>query len=149
MEQPVPRSSSPFADRRVRLRGIYWRRDGSVPLHKNSGKCAHCGQLFFRLSRKTPIVNRSDGTSFHVSLVSGPDPEAGSTGGLFSGQMFCNFIYVDDRIGAENNELTIIIPRPGIIRSAVIRQVEEAADKLTELLAKGTKLEVVYTFDAD
>jgi hypothetical protein len=63
--------------------------------------------------------------------------------------MFCNFIYVDDRIGAENNELTIIIRRPGIIRSAVIRQVEEAADKLTELLAKGNKLEVLYTFDAD
>jgi hypothetical protein len=138
-----PRGSPCHASRNYR------RRDGSGPLHRNSDKCAHCGQLFFRLSRKTPIVNRSDGTSFHVSLVSGPDPEAGSTGGLFSGQMFCNFIYVDDRIGPENNELTIIIRRPGITRSAVIRQVHEAADKVAELFAEGKKLDALYTFDAD
>jgi hypothetical protein len=63
--------------------------------------------------------------------------------------MFCNFIYVDDRIGPENNELTIIIRRPGITRSAVIRQVDEAADKVAELFAEGKKLDALYTFDAD
>jgi hypothetical protein len=118
---------------------------GGLPVQRNSDKCAHCGQLFFRLSRETPIVNRSDGTSFHVSLVFGPDPEAGSISGLFSGQMLCTFIYVHDRIGAENNELTIMITRPGITRRAVVRQVEEAVDKLAELLAEGKKLDVLYT----
>jgi hypothetical protein len=63
--------------------------------------------------------------------------------------MYCNFIYVDDRIGPENNELTIIIRRPGLTRSAVIRQVEEAVDKLADLFAEGRKLEVLYTFEAD
>jgi hypothetical protein len=116
-------------------------------LQRNADKCAHCGEGFFRLTKKTPIVNRSDGKSFHIGLFFGPDPRPSASGSYSPTQMICSFAYVHDRIGPDNHLIEVVMFHTKETGAELLRQVEEAADKLAELVASGQTLERAYTFD--
>jgi hypothetical protein len=118
-----------------------------IPVQRNSAKCAHCGYSFCRLTEKIPVVNRSDETTFHLALFFGPDPRSRSSGGYYPGQFVCNFTYVQDRLGPQSNFLLVLILHAEETREDMLRQVEDLADKIAELLQAGAQLESIYTFD--
>ena len=71
-------------------------------MQRNSDKCAHCGRIFARVTQKIPRVNRSDERSFHLELLSGPNPRPRLSGGFHSEQLMCNFVYAHDQIAPTN-----------------------------------------------
>jgi hypothetical protein len=112
-------------------------------MQRNSGKCGHCGRMFVRTDR-TSIVNRSDGKTFHVTLISGPDPSPLTSGGLHKNQAMCKFGYVHDRIGPKRYFLDVFIAYPDDGRQAMLQQVESAADKIADLMCEGRELGSTY-----
>jgi hypothetical protein len=116
-------------------------------LQRNVHKCAHCGERFSRLTEKTPTVNRSDGKSFHVGVFFGPDPGPSPSGDYSANQVICSFAYAHDRIGPDNHLVEVVMFRAKETAEELLHQVEEAADKLAELVELGKMLEHSYTFD--
>jgi hypothetical protein len=117
-------------------------------VYRNSNDCPHCGRIFARRTEMTPVVNRSDGETFHVSLYSGPSPRPRSSGGFYAEQLICGFGYAFDQIGPKTYfVLVIILLNAEEDADDVLRQIEEAADKITELVDTGRRLTAVYTFD--
>jgi len=115
-------------------------------VERNSTKCGHCGQPFYRLTEKTPIINRSDGKEFHLTFFSGPRPRRRFAGGFYHNQIMCDFTYAHRRIDATEEHAVIVMLRPDETEQEVARQLEDAADKLAVLVAHGKKLEPSYTF---
>ena len=116
-------------------------------MQRNSSKCAHCGHNLYRLTEKTPVVNRSDEKTFHLALFFGPDPRSKSSGGYYPDQLVCNFTYVQDGLGPQTNFLLVLLLCAKESREEILRHVEDAADKIAELLEAGAHLESIYTFD--
>jgi hypothetical protein len=111
-------------------------------MQRNSDKCGHCGRMFVRTDR-TAIVNRSDGKTFHVSLISGPDPRPFASGGFHKNQAVCKFGYVHDRIGPQRYFLDVFIGY------ADDGQAESAADKVADLVHEGRELGPTYALNND
>ena len=107
-------------------------------MYQNTAKCAHCKQIFVRITGKVPIVNRSDGKTFHLALYAGPS--------LSSGRTVCIFTYVHDRIGTHNEFVTVTIPFPIKNPRRTLRQVQKVADELAKIVKRGTKLYTSYAF---
>jgi len=57
----------------------------------------------------------------------------------------CNFVYAHDQIGPTNYFLVIFMLRAGEGPDEVRRQIEEAADKIADLLQAAKRLAPVYT----
>jgi hypothetical protein len=106
-------------------------------VQRNVERCAHCGELFIRVG-STPLINRTDGELFHVSLFSGPTPRPNASGGFFAGQLMCSFSYIHDHIGRKRKYLVVYI-------LDVEKTVEEAADHIAALVQAGEKLRGLYT----
>ena len=115
-------------------------------MQRNSNKCGHCGRFFVRTDL-TAIVNRSDGRTFHVSLLSGPRPRPIISGGFYAHQAMCEFGYVHDLIGPKRNLLIVFISHAHEMRRELLQQIEMAADKIVGLVHAGPKLEPTYTLD--
>ena len=111
----------------------------------NAIECAHCGKRFVRITAQTPLVNRSDGKSFHVTLFAGPDPRPNGSGDFYDGQFVCDFVYAHDRFGPKNHTVIVVLTVVNEDPEQVLRQAEGAADKLAELISDGQKVEAVYT----
>ena len=109
-------------------------------------QCPHCGKTFARLTAQTPLVNRSDGMRFHVTLFAGPDPRTKFSGGFYDDQVICQFAYAHDQFGPRDRTVSVVITRAEQNPEEVLRQVEDAADKLAELVEAGHRLTTVYTF---
>jgi len=103
-------------------------------------------QTFARLTERTPLVNRSDGMRFHVTLFAGPDPRTKFSGGFYDDQVMCHFAYAHDQFGSKDRTVSVVIARAEQDPKEVLRQVEDAADKLAELVEAGHRLTTVYTF---
>ena len=108
-------------------------------MQRNAKECAHCGKTFVRLTGDTPLVNRSDGETFHVSLYAGPN--------LSSGRTICTFGYVHDRIKAETEYVNVAIPFPTKSRPRAAKELEEVADKVADLVQTGKKLASSYVLE--
>lgn len=115
-------------------------------MQKNSITCAHCGELFCRLSDKTPIINRSDGKDFHLAVFSGPRPRRRSEGGFYHNQVMCDFTYAHRRIH-DTEHVVIVRLHCDKTEQEIGCQIQELADKLAELVAQGKKLEFSYIFN--
>ena len=100
-------------------------------------ECAHCRELFMPVG-STPLINRTDGRSFHVTLFVGPNPRENPAGGFFTDQSMCSFWYVHDRLGPARKYLVVYI-------LDTKTTVEELADMLAELVQEGVKLRALYT----
>lgn len=114
-------------------------------MQRNSDKCSHCGRMFVRADG-TAVVNRSDGMTFHVSLISGPSPRPDVSGGFHKDQAVCKFGYVSDFIGPERRFLDVFIKHVDEGRR-VLQRIESAADKIAELVHAGHELPPSYTLD--
>jgi hypothetical protein len=102
-------------------------------LRRNSDTCEHCGKTFVRLTGDTPIVNRSDGETFHVSLYSAPSSSLRRT--------VCIFVYAHDQIGPQNAFVSVIVRFPlRSPRKTAAKQIEELADKVSELVRSGKRI---------
>lgn len=116
-------------------------------MQRNSDWCEHCGKPFIRLTGDTPVVNRSFEKIFHLLLFSGPQPRPNLRGGFFKRQAICNFTYSHHRLEANADHVVLVVLLVEYTGPETPRLVEEAADKLAELVAEDRKLETVYTFD--
>lgn len=115
-------------------------------MQRNAKTCGHCGKPFLRLTAETPIVSRSDGKTFHLALFSGPQPRPKVYGGFYRRQMACNFSY---SIAGKYESTVIIVFRVEETESVFLHDIESAADKLSELIAKGDTLPEAFTFESD
>ncbi len=108
----------------------------------NSLRCVHCGKIFHRFPG-TPSVIRSDGKTFHVTLLCGPDPI-----GSFDGEAMCTFVYANDRIAHGDDFTFVSVFQENRAADEESRQLETVADRLAALVAEGKKLERTYRFEA-
>ncbi len=115
-------------------------------MQRNSEKCSHCGRTFVRADR-TAIVNRSDGRTFHVSLISGPDPRPNVSGGFHKNQVVCKFGYVSYFFGPNRCFLDVFIKQADERRQSMLGRIEGVADKIAEMVHAGHELPLAYTLD--
>ena len=60
----------------------------------------------------------------------------------------CDFAYAHDQLGPKDHTVSVVIARAEEDPEDVLRQVEDAADKLADLVEEGNELTTTYTFDA-
>jgi len=97
---------------------------------RNVPVCPHCGKTFTRITPRTPLINRSDGALFHVTLFAGPGPRPKPSGGFHNHQVVCYFAYAHDRFGPKNHTISVVITHAKEEPEEVHQQVEDAADNL-------------------
>jgi len=85
--------------------------------------------------------------SFHVTLFAGPDPRRRFSGGFYPEQLICYFAYAHDQFGPRDHTVSVVITQAEEDPEEVLRQLEDAADKLAELLEAGQRLTAVYSFN--
>ena len=118
---------------------------GSIALQRNSEKCAHCQFVFFRHTQ-IPLINRSNGSTFHLTLFSEPGLRPISPGGYLPHVLTCNFAYTHDRIRTRNRFVAVVIlarEKHGV----GLDEIEDAADKLAELLEANEIPKAAYLVD--
>ena len=116
-----------------------------LALQRNSEKCAHCQLVFFRHTQ-IPLINRSNGSTFHLTLFSEPGLRPISPGGHLPHVLTCNFAYTHDRIRTRNRFVAVLI-LAGERHGVGLGEIEGAADKLAKLLDAGEKPEAAYMLD--
>jgi hypothetical protein len=94
-----------------------------------------------------PLINRSDGATFHLILFSGPYTRPNVSGGFHPNQMMCTFAYVNNRTEPEKDFLVVAILHPKRDLAEIQQQIEDATDKIADLLELRNKLGPAYTFD--
>jgi hypothetical protein len=110
----------------------------------NTDRCSHCGKTFVRTTNEIPLVNRSDGKSFHLELHSNPKHRP-TRSTRFPGQVVCSFTYVNE--GTKACSIVVAMPDVNKNPEELLSEVEKAADKLEEAIVEGKELEPAYTFD--
>ena len=121
-------------------------------MFKNFNICPHCtakglpGALG-RLKLETPVINRSDGTRFHLCLFSGAEDVPTPSGGILSNRLLGDFRYVHDKFGDSASPSIVVLTNPGYSHDGVRRQLEEVADHLAEVLRRNVQPSQQYDFD--
>jgi hypothetical protein len=124
----------------------------SPSVFKNFDICPHCrakelpGALW-RLKLETPVINRSDGSRFHLSLFSGAENVPTHSGGIAGNRLLGDFRCVHDEFGDSASPSIVVLTNPGDSREGVRRQLEEAADQLAEVLQGNVRPSQRYDFD--
>jgi hypothetical protein len=119
---------------------------------KNFDICPHCrakglpGTLW-RLKLETPVINRSDGSRFHLSLFSGAEYVPAPSGGIAGNRLLGDFRCVHDEFGDSASPSIVVLTNPGDSREGVRRQLEEAADQLAQVLQGNVRPSQRYDFD--
>jgi hypothetical protein len=114
---------------------------------RNTDQCSHCGKIFVRTTTEIPLVNRSDGKSFHIELYSRPEQRS-TRSTRFPSQVVCSFTYVNEATGLTEGSVAVAMPNANESPEELLSDVEKVADKLEELAVQGKELEQAYTFDA-
>jgi hypothetical protein len=123
-------------------------------MFRNFTACPHCaakglpGHLW-KIEERTPSITLSDGKSFHLILLSGPDLVPAPSGGLRANRLVGQFSHLHDNFGAEPQRAAVLLTRPGENFQQVTAQLDKAALKLAELLKHGNPLSPEYGFDGD
>jgi hypothetical protein len=107
-------------------------------MQRNMEKCGHCG-LALERPDDTPLVNRSDGRTFHLSLLSKHVLHVSS---VPAGTILCNFEYAFDQLEARPAVTVILLA--GDRREVGIADIESVADKLAKLLDLGERPNAAY-----
>ena len=124
----------------------------SLSVFKNFDICPHCkakglpGALW-RLKLETPVINRSDGSRFHLSLFSGAENVPTHSGGIAGNRLLGDFRCVHDEFGDSASPSIVVLTNPGDSREGVRRQLEEAADQLAQVLQGNVRPSQRYDFD--
>lgn len=120
--------------------------DWSTPFQNNSTECPHCGKAFVRITDETPLVNRSDGTRFHVALLTGPDLRPAPSG-FYDDQAICRFAYAHDQFGPKDQRILVVMTQIMENSKTMRDLIENATDELAALVNQGERLTGVYTFN--
>jgi hypothetical protein len=115
--------------------------NGCSSLQRNTEKCVHCGHVFVR-HEQIPFITRSDGKTFHLSLVSKPDLRAVSPRGFPPEHIICIFAYAHIRTKPQDRFIVVIIL--GSREQFGCPEMEDVADALAELLEAGKKPKAAY-----
>jgi hypothetical protein len=118
--------------------------DSSALMYRNSARCPHCGRIL-PVRQRTPLINRSNGSTFHLWLFSGPDRRPKFMGGVYPQHFICNFACTYDQVPTQDSFVTVVITVTG--KETVLDQIETAADRLTHLIEEGKSLTTVYTLN--
>jgi hypothetical protein len=119
---------------------------------KNFEICPHCqtkglqGQMR-RPGVAPPVINRSNGSSFHLVLIDFPAPAPAPSGGPASNRSFAEFKYVVDASSDAVHTCRVILTRRGMDREGSVAQLERIADDLAVLLDGNSKPAKQYQFD--
>jgi hypothetical protein len=114
-------------------------------LQRNTDKCGHCGVKFSR-EEQIPFVNRSDGKTFHLRLCSKPDLRPISDAGFPPQHLICKFEYSHRQTEPEKR-FVIVLMLTGKKHGAGVEEIEDAADKLAQVLKAGEKPKAAYLID--
>ena len=101
----------------------------------------------WRLKLETPVINRSDGSRFHLSLFSGAEYVPAPSGGIAGNRLLGDFRCVHDEFGDSASPSIVVLTNPGDSHEGVRRQLEEAADQLAEVLQRNVRPSQRYDFD--
>jgi hypothetical protein len=121
-------------------------------MFKNFEVCPHCqtkglrGQMR-RPGVTPPVINRSNGSSFHLVLIDLPAPVPAPSGGPASNRSFAEFKYVVDAGDDAVQTCRVILMRRGLDREGSVAQLERIADDLALLLDGNSKPAKQYQFD--
>jgi hypothetical protein len=107
-------------------------------MQRNTDKCEHCGLILDRPD-DTPRVNRSDGRTFHLNLLSKYVLEVSS---VPAGTVICNFECAFDQ--PDEKLFVTVVVLAGDERGIGIDDIERMADKLAKLLESGQKPNSAY-----
>lgn len=80
-----------------------------------------------------------------MTLFAGPEARPRVSGGFYDDQVVCYFAYAHDDLGPKDDTTSVVITHAAEDPEETIRQVEEAADKVAELVAESRRLTAVYT----
>lgn len=118
-------------------------------MEKNFSVCPHCAAKGKRrwvqaaTPQRTPLVSRSDGSSFHLYLEESYISAARGGSGF---EISALYRYDLDSFGIKGESTLVSVRVPAAESNAVSTQYEEAADRLASLLAKGASLLRHYVF---
>src|SRR5258708_40213077 len=121
-------------------------------MFKNFDICPQCrakglpGTLW-RLKLETPVINRSHGSRFHLSLFSCAEYVPAPSGGIAGNRLLGDFRCVHDGFGDSASPSIVVLTNPGDSHEGVRRQLEEAADQLAEVLQRNVRPSQRYDFD--
>lgn len=116
-------------------------------MEKNFTNCPHCfAKGKDRVIRpatpqRTPLVSRSDGSSFHLFAEESHVRHAGSASGF---EVVALFRYDLDPISVRSESSLVQLPIPTNDLQSTTDVLEEAADRLAEILARGIPLKRMY-----
>ena len=101
----------------------------------------------WRLKLETPVINRSDGSRFHLSLFSGAENVPTHSGGIAGNRLLGDFRCVHDEFGDSASPSIVVLTNPGDSREGVRRQLEEVAAPFAEVLQANVRPSQRYDFD--
>jgi len=122
-------------------------------MFSNFDSCPHCSGkgrtgVLPRLNESTPVVNRTDGKSFHLFLFDGPSVMHGNSGGIVAGRSSATFFYASGALNMPHGQTAVIVRTTDLDRRGVVGAVETAADLLSKILASGRRPESAYLYDS-
>jgi hypothetical protein len=120
--------------------------------YKNFSSCPHCAAkgdsgMIVRMTESSPLISRSDGSTYHLFLQDGPNRRYRSSGELIAGELIATFRYAHDKFSLRSEQLRIFIKNPGQSNDEITKQLEDVADRLAVALQGGSKLARLYTFE--
>jgi len=130
----------------ARLAIVMWH---SFMVEKNFSLCPHCfakgrqRQIRPATPHRTPLVSRSDGSSFHLFVEDSYVRPAPQRAGF---EVLALFRYDLDPAEVKAESTLVVIPTQEREHSSEL--LEQAADQLAGMLAGGADLVRVYVFDA-
>jgi len=93
----------------------------------------------------TPIINRSDGKSFHLLLFDGPGLLYGKSGGVIAGRAAAIFNYASENIG--QGTVLVIIRTINRDREGTVDAMESVADELAKIIESENRPDERYFYD--
>ncbi len=116
-------------------------------MYCNSLDCPHCGKRFTRWRKIGPIINRSDGRTFHLNLFLDLEPRPKASGGFYEAQALCYFTYTHAASGPKTFGVAVVIVELAEDLEQWLQQLEDIADQLAAVLEWGRRLAAVYTLE--
>jgi hypothetical protein len=98
-----------------------------------------------RVDAATPLMNRSDGESFHLYLQAGPVVQRDVQGNP-TGRMIGHFRYVRDDRGPNSSAVDVVFDAFGRSPEQVLMELDAIADILAARLQAKTTIAYAYSF---
>jgi hypothetical protein len=119
---------------------------------KDFDSCPHCraankNGIIKRLEGKTPMISRSDGSSFHVYLFSGLGTWYPSGGTPIAGRMMAIYFYASDTLDLSHQAVMVVFRTTDLKDEESVEVMRDAADRIAELLAQGKQPGSVLYYD--